>query len=136
MGSSAGKLGLVAPSACLSWMDAVDWPRGKSSRINPRSVQVDRLRYSLVAIGLMYIICRVSLPNWVSLILVSAAPMMGSWLPLADLIVSDTGIKSPFSRPRLLMSLGPARQLWHPVSASAVADWLEPSFLRVWPCAW
>ena len=33
---------------------AVDWPRGKSSRINPRLVQVDRLRYSLVAIGLMY----------------------------------------------------------------------------------
>ena len=112
---------LITSTTCLSCR--VDVVR-KLLPIKPRSEQVDRLRYSLVAMGLKYTICRVSLSAWVSLILVSAAPMMGSRFPLAEVIVSEALIRSLFSRPRCRMRWGPARQLWQPVSASAAGSLL------------
>ena len=44
--------------------------------------------------GLKYTICLVSLPVSTALILVSAAPMMGMGLPLAELMVREAGMRS------------------------------------------
>ena len=53
-----------------------------------------------------------------------AAPRMGRLLPLADLMSRLTGMRSFFLRRRFIIRVGPARQLWHPVSAMAVvARW-------------
>ena len=45
---------------------------------------------------------------------------MGRALPLAEFMCRVAGIKSWLLRPSPLWSSGPARQLWHPVSARAV----------------
>lgn len=60
--------------------------------------------------------------------------MMGIALPLAEFMARLAGTRSWFRRLRPLMSRGPARQLWQPVSARAVVAKLCRSSLRVCPC--
>ena len=66
--------------------------------------------------GLKYTICLVSLSVSLALILVSAAPIMGMGLPLAELMVREAGMRSCALRSRLRIRVGPAKQLWQPVS--------------------
>ena len=108
--------------------------RGKSLGISSRSAQVAKLRYSLLAVGEKYTICLVSVPDGRVLIRSRAAPMMGRLLPLAECINKLTGIRSVDDRCRSERRLGPARQLWQPVSAMAVVARLRVSAERV--CPW
>ena len=84
--------------------------------------------------GLKYTICLVSLSVSLALILVSAAPMMGMGLPLAELMVREAGMRSCALRSRLRIRVGPAKQLWQPVSARARVAIFRRSLLRV--CLW
>lgn len=94
--------------------------RGKSLGISPRSAQVAKLRYSLLAMGEKYTICLVSVPDGRTLIRSRAAPMIGRLVLLAECINRLTGIRSVDDRWRSERRLGPARQLRQPVSAMAV----------------
>ena len=112
-GSRAGPPALPSPEGGMGM------PRGKSLRISPRSTQVARLRYSLVAISEKYTICLVSGPVGCALILRIAAPRIGRLFPLAECITKLTGMRSEVVSRSPDRSLGPARQLWQPVSAIA-----------------
>lgn len=94
--------------------------RGKSLGMSPRSKQVARLRYNLVAMAEKYTICLVSRAVDGILIRRRAAPMIGRLVPLAECIIRFTGMRSVAVSCRLARRVGPARQLWHPVSAMAV----------------
>ena len=59
---------------------------------------------------------------------------MGRELPLADFMARHAGIRSLRRRLRLFSRSGPAKQLWHSVSASAMVDRLCLSLLSV--CPW
>ena len=109
-----------------------DDPDGKSLGIMSRSARVAMLKYIWDASGLKYTIWRVSLPDGI-LRRSRAAPRMGRLFPLADFIVRLTGMRSFGPRCNLDMRSGPARQLWQPVSASAVVGMCLDSRGRVWP---
>lgn len=105
---------------------------GNSWGIMPRSAHVAKLRYSFVADGLKYSIWRVSLPDGIR-IRIRAAPCMGRFVPEADRIWRFTGMRSSGDRWSWFIRVGPARQLWHPVSAMAVVCRLWVSRGRVCP---
>ena len=126
-GSRVGPIALLLPEGGMGVL------RGKSLGISPRSAQVAMLRYSLLAISEKYTICLVSRPVGWALILSKAAPMIGRLVPLAECITRFTGIRSAADRRRPDRRLGPARQLWQPVSAMAVVARLWVSVRRVWP---
>ena len=110
--------------------------KGKSLESSSRSSQVAKLRYSLLAIGEKYTICLVSVPDGRALMRSRAAPMIGRLVPLAECINRLTGIRSVDDRWRSERRLGPARQLWQPVSAMAVVARLRVSAGRVCPWHW
>ena len=126
-GSHVGPISLLLPEGGMGVL------RGKSLGISPRSAQVAMLRYSLLAISEKYTICLVSRPVGWALILSKAAPMIGRLVPLAECITRFTGIRSAADRRRPDRRLGPARQLWQPVSAMAVVARSWVSVRRVWP---
>ena len=105
--------------------------KAKSLGIRPRSMQVAK---SLFAISEKYTICLVSMPVGWALILSSAAPMIGRFVPLAECIMRLTGIRSVADRWRPDRRVGPARQLWQPVSAMAVVAKFWVSVRSV--CQW
>ncbi len=107
----------------------------KQSPIKPRSVQAARLRYSFVASRLKYTISLVVLCDDTTLSLIRAAPMIGRGWPLADVMAREAGIRSLSLSCKPACSVGPARQLWHPVSARAVVIRPLTSLRRVWPWA-
>ena len=126
-GSRVGPPALPFPEGDMGML------RGKSLWISPRSVQVARLRYSLLAISEKYTICLVSGPVGLALILRIAAPNIGRLVPLAECIIRLTGMRSEAVSRSLERRLGPARQLWQPVSAIAVVARLCVSVRKVWP---
>ena len=89
-GVMVGRSGVTGAGAALVALPSpeggMDMLRGKSRVISPRSVQVARLRYSLLAMGEKYTICLVSTPvDWI-LMRSSAAPKMGRLVPEAERI--------------------------------------------------
>ncbi len=123
------------PRASLGTLPVgIDMLRGKSLGMSPRSKQVARLRYSLLAMAEKYTICLVSRAVDGILIRRRAAPMIGRLVPLAECIMRFTGMRSVAVSCRLARRVGPARQLWHPVSAMAVVARLCVSSRKVCPC--
>ena len=62
-----------------------------------------------------------------AVILRMAAPRIGRSSPLAECMMRFTGMRSASVKCNLARSCGPARQLWHPVSAmaSTVRAWVS-----------
>ena len=97
-------------------------PSGKSPLMSPRSVQASLLRYNLFTFGVIYTTCLVVLPVDCAVRRRMDAPWMLMALPLAACIFRCTGSSWSVEMSNWCRRFELPRQLWHPVSAMAVAS--------------